>query len=176
MPVIVSFCASEFVLHKRLTLLALRLPFHMSFHWLAAHLLSPAAVSIPKSVAAVPKQMGTPSVSRCLTIKFPRDLSFCRAFNPCIFSRHSYLCYRLPQQLFDFRFRCFTVKSCCYSFALIRVVMGSVGFVVSVFTFFFHHGDFLFYVRDSSIDLFVLVFAFFYFRDGCVHSTKLGSD
>ena len=48
MPVIVSFCASEFVLRGRLTLLALRLPFHMRFRGFAAHLLSPAAVSIPK--------------------------------------------------------------------------------------------------------------------------------
>ena len=48
MPVIVSFCASEFILHRRLTLLALRLPFHMHFHWFAAHLLLPVAVSIPK--------------------------------------------------------------------------------------------------------------------------------
>ena len=39
----------------------------------------PAAVSIPKSVAAVPRQMGTPSVSRWLTINFPRDLSFARS-------------------------------------------------------------------------------------------------
>ena len=40
---------------------------------------STAAVSIPKSVAAVPRQMGTPSVSRWLTINFPRDLSFARS-------------------------------------------------------------------------------------------------
>ena len=79
MSVIVSFCASEFIWHRRLTLLALRLPFHMRFHWLAAHLLFPAAVSIPKSVAAVTKQMETPSVSRWLTINFPRDLSFARS-------------------------------------------------------------------------------------------------
>ena len=64
MPVIVSFCASEFILHRRLILLALRLPFNMRFHWLAAHILFPAAVSISRSVADVPKQMGTPSSPR----------------------------------------------------------------------------------------------------------------
>ena len=48
MPVIVSFCATEFVLHKRLTLLALRLPFQVRFHWFAAHLTFSAAVSDPQ--------------------------------------------------------------------------------------------------------------------------------
>ena len=73
MPVIVSFCASEFILHRRLTLLALRLPSHMRFHCFAAHLLFPAAVSISRSAAAVPRQNGW------LTINFPSDLSFARS-------------------------------------------------------------------------------------------------
>ena len=76
MPVIVNFCASEFILHRRLTLLALRLPFQIRFHWFAAHLLLPAAVSIPRSVTAVPKP---PSAPRWLTIILPRDLSFARS-------------------------------------------------------------------------------------------------
>ena len=73
MPVIVSFCATEFILHKRLTLLALRLPFQVRFHWFAAHLTFSAAVSTPKSAA--PGQMGTPSAQMWPTISFPSDLS-----------------------------------------------------------------------------------------------------
>ena len=74
--VIVSFCASEFPLHRLLTLLALRLPFQMRFHWFAAHLLFIAAVSIPRSLPAAPKQMGTLSAPNWATISFPKDLSF----------------------------------------------------------------------------------------------------
>ena len=50
----------------------------MRFHWFAAHLLFTAAVSIPRSVAAVPKPMGTPSAPRWLTINLSTDLSFAR--------------------------------------------------------------------------------------------------
>ena len=53
-----------------------------------------------------------------------------------IFDRHSYFCYRLPQQSFDLCFRCFIVESCCYSFALILVAMGCVGSISFDFTFF----------------------------------------
>ena len=66
-------CAYEFILHRRLTLLALRLPFQMRFHWFAAHLLFSTAVLITRSVAAVPRQIGTPSAPRWLTINFLRD-------------------------------------------------------------------------------------------------------
>ena len=62
----------------RLTLLALRLLFQMRFHWFAAHLHFAAAVSIPRSVAAAPGQMGTPSAPKWLKINFPRNLSFVR--------------------------------------------------------------------------------------------------
>ena len=73
MPVIVSFCATEFIFHKMLTLLALRLPFQVRFRWFAAHLTFSAAVSTPKSAA--PGQMGTPSAQMWPTISFPSDLS-----------------------------------------------------------------------------------------------------
>ena len=69
MPAIVSFCASEFVLHRRFTLFALRLPFQMRFHQFAAHLL------FSRSVAVAPGHMGTPSSRRWPMISFPRDLS-----------------------------------------------------------------------------------------------------
>ena len=101
----------------------------------------------------------------------------CKAFNPCVFNRHSYLCHRFLQKLFDFWFRWNTVESCYFSFALILVVMGSDGLVVSVFICFILVGDCLFHFRDSFIDLFVSVVAFFlHFRNGCVHSIELGSD
>ena len=53
MTVIESFCASGFILHGRLTLFALRLPFQMRFHWFDAHLLFPAAVSIRSACSAI---------------------------------------------------------------------------------------------------------------------------
>ena len=78
MPVILSFCSARFVLHRRLTLFALRLPFQMRFHWLDAHLLFSGAISISRSVTAVEWQVGTPSATRWQTMNFTSDLSFAR--------------------------------------------------------------------------------------------------
>ena len=51
----------------------------------------------------------------------------CGAFNPCIFNRHPYFCYRFFQKLYDLQFGCFVVKSCYYSLTLILVSMCSPG-------------------------------------------------
>ena len=51
MPVILSICSARFVLHRRLTLFALRLPFQMRVHWLDAHLLFSDATSICNKMA-----------------------------------------------------------------------------------------------------------------------------
>ena len=58
---------------RGVALMALRLPFRMRFHWLAAHFLFPAAVSIPRSVADVHKQMGIPSFVDCRGRRFARQ-------------------------------------------------------------------------------------------------------
>ena len=142
-------------------------------HW-SSHLYLPS--SQPSS-----QHVRWPDVFVPLVINLEADESMCnwlcKAFNPCVFNRHSYLCYRFLQKLFDLWFRCITTESCYYSFALILVVMGSVGFVVSVFISFTHVGDCLFHIRDYFLDLFVSVIAFFlHFRHGCVHSMELGSD
>ena len=142
-------------------------------HW-SSHLYLPS--SQPSS-----KHVRWPDVFVPLVINLEADESICnwlcKAFNPGVFNRHSCLCYRFLQKLFDLWFRCITTESCYYSFALILVVMGSVGFVVSVFIFFTHVGDCLFHIRDYFLDLFVSVIAFFlHFRHGCDHSMELGSD
>ena len=49
---------------------------------------------------------------------------------------------------------------CYYSFALILVFIGFLGFVASVFTFLVYVQDFLFHIRDSFINLFVSVVVF----------------
>ena len=68
-------------------------------------------------------------------------------------------------------------ESCYYSYAVILVFMGSLGFVASLFTFLVYVEDFIFHIRDSFIDLFVSVVVFFFHcRNGCVRPMKLGSD
>ena len=97
--------------------------------------------------------------------------SFLKWMKTCVigFAKHSILAFSIDipiSVIVSFRswwtwFRCFTVESCYCSFALILVVMGSVGFVFSIFTFFIYVGDFIYHIRDSFIDLFVSVVVFF---------------
>ena len=73
-------------------------------------------------------------------------------------------------------FRCFTVEPGYCSFVLILVVMGSVGFVVSIFTCFIFVGDFFSISAIISLMCLYLSFVFFlHFRHGCVHSMELGN-
>ena len=56
----------------------------MRFHWFAAHLLFPAAVSIHKSVADVPEQMGTPSSPRANDLSFARSVDLPDRIRPSL--------------------------------------------------------------------------------------------
>ena len=77
-------------------------------HW-SSHLYLPSSQISSQHVR-------WPDVFVPLVINLKADESMCnwlcKAFNPYVFNRHSCLCHRFLQKLFDLWFRCFTVESC----------------------------------------------------------------
>ena len=111
-------------------------------------------------------------IDACMCDKFGKTLDL------GIFIRHTNLCYRLPQQLFNFLFRNITVETCCYGFAVTLLFIKLCwvhqfwfSLVPSYMEYFFSMS------RDSFVDPFVPVNTFFlHFLDCWVRATQLVSD